>query len=180
MSGPLRVDQVELVIRGQQILHPISIEFRAGEVTAVSGPSGSGKTSLLSVAGGLLAPTHGEVEYDGRPMWQGDGDPRPEVAFVLQVYGLVPILSAQENVAVALRARGVPVDRGRLLAPPTRSTASTSVTSGIVRWRSCPVVRCSGWPVPVPSWSGAAVLLADEPTSELDEGNREPRDGRVA
>ena len=55
----------------------------------------------------LIEPTT-RLRVVRRPaMWQGDGDPRHEVAFVLQVYGLVPILSARENVAIALRARGV-------------------------------------------------------------------------
>ena len=77
------------------------------------GPSGSGKTTLLSIAGGIVKPTTGFASYAGQHMWQGDGDPRHEVAFVLQVYGLVPILSARENVAIALRARGAEPGRRR-------------------------------------------------------------------
>ena len=172
MTGQLVVDQVELVIRGKQILYPISIEFHPGEVTAVSGPSGSGKTSLLSVAGGLLAPSHGLAEYDGRPTWQGDGDPRPEVAFVLQVYGLVPILSARENVAVALRARGVPVAEVEARA----TDALDRFHIGDLGDRQ--VEELSGGQMQRVACArafvvGAEVLLADEPTSELDEGNRE-------
>ena len=172
MSGPLQLDQVELVVRGKQILHPISLTFEAGEVTAVSGPSGSGKTSLLSVAGGLLAPSRGMAEYGGRPTWLGDGDPRPEVAFVLQVYGLVPILSAHENVAVALRARGVPV-----------SEVEERATMALERFHigdlgDRQVEELSGGQMQRVACArafvvGAEVLLADEPTSELDEGNRE-------
>ncbi|MEZ5192359.1 MAG: ATP-binding cassette domain-containing protein [Nocardioides sp.] len=55
----------------------------------------------------MVEGTTGTATYAGRPMWQGNGDPRPEVAFILQVYGLVPILSARENVSTALRARGL-------------------------------------------------------------------------
>ena len=87
-------------------------------MTALSGPSGSGKTTLLSIAGGIAKPTTGFASYGGRHMWQGDGDPRHEVAFVLQVYGLVPILSARENVAIALRARGA--------RPPRPTSAPTT------------------------------------------------------
>ena len=107
MTEALRLDNVELIIGERQILHTMSFEFRPGEVTALSGPSGSGKTTVLSIAGGLLRATRGTASYGDLPMWQGDGDPRPQVAFVLQVYGLVPILSARENIAIALRARGV-------------------------------------------------------------------------
>ncbi len=171
MRGPLLLDQIELVIHGKQILHPISLELQPGEVTAVSGPSGSGKTSLLSVAGGLLAPTHGATEYDGRPMWQGDGDPRSEVAFVLQVYGLVPILSAQENVGVALRARGVPVAEvdsraaqalDRFYIGDLGDRQVEELSGGQMQRVACARAFVVG----------AQVLLADEPTSELDEGNR--------
>lgn len=172
MAGSLQLDQIELVVRGNQILHPITLEFEEGVVTAVSGPSGSGKTSLLSVAGGLLAPTRGFAEYDGRPMWQGDGDPRPDVALVLQVYGLVPILSALENVAVALRARGVPISevQSRSLEALERfhigdlGERQVEELSGGQMQR----VACARAFV-----IGARVLLADEPTSELDESNRE-------
>lgn len=172
MSGSLVIDQVELIIRGKQILHPISLELQPGEVTAVSGPSGSGKTSLLALAGGLLAPTHGVAEYDGRPTWQGDGDPRPEVTFVLQVYGLVPILSAHENVAVALRARGVPI----VDVDARAAEALARFHIGDLGERQ--VEELSGGQMQRVACArafvvGADVLLADEPTSELDEGNRE-------
>lgn len=172
MTGPLTLDSVELVISGKQILHPVSLELRPGEVTAVAGPSGSGKTSLLSVAGGLLAPTRGVVAYDGAPMWQGDGDPRREVAFVLQVYGLVPILSAAENVSVALRARGVAPD----LLNERASAALDRFFIGDLGDRQ--VEELSGGQMQRVACArafvvGAHILLADEPTSELDEGNRE-------
>ena len=172
MSGPLVLEQVELVMGGRQILHTLDITFHPGEVVAVSGPSGSGKTSLLSVAGGLLRPTRGEAWYDGRPLWRGDGDPRPEVAFVLQVYGLVPILTALENVSVALRARGVDLKVVDSLA----LRALERFHIGDLGDRQ--VEELSGGQVQRVACAravavGAEILLADEPTSELDEGNRE-------
>ena len=149
----------------------LDLTFRAGRVTALSGPSGSGKTTLFSVAGGLLEPTSGSASYDGRPTWLGSGDPRPEVAFVLQVYGLVPILSARENVSVALRARGL---RPR--------EADEGATEALARFHIADladrqVEELSGGQmqrVALARGLGvhAGVLLADEPTSELDEVNR--------
>lgn len=158
-------------VLSRTLLDDVTIEFRAGEVTALSGPSGSGKTTLLSIAGGLIEPTRGTTAYDGSPMWQGTGDPRPEVAFVLQVYGLVPILSARENVSVALRARGVrPVEAeeraeaalARFHIADLGDRQVEELSGGQMQRVAC----ARGLVV------GAQVLLADEPTSELDEANR--------
>ncbi len=170
MSKDLSISGVTYVL-SRTLLDDIDIAFRAGEVTALSGPSGSGKTTLLSVAGGLIEPTSGSASYDGRPMWQGTGDPRPEVAFVLQVYGLVPILSARENVSVALRARGV-----------KPAEADERAEAALARFHIADlgdrqVEELSGGQMQRVALArglcvGSDVLLADEPTSELDEGNR--------
>lgn len=166
----LEVSGVSYVL-SRILLDGIDLAFPAGEMTALSGPSGSGKTTLLSIAGGLIEPTTGSASYDGRPMWLGTGDPRPEVAFVLQVYGLIPILSARENVSVALRARGVkPAD------------ADERAEAALARFHIADlgdrqVEELSGGQMQRVALArglcvGSAVLLADEPTSELDEGNR--------
>ncbi len=150
----------------------MSLEFHPGELTAVSGPSGSGKTTVLAVAGGLLRPTRGTASYGDLPMWQGDGDPRRQVAFVLQVYGLVPILSARENVAIALRARGSPPREANEVADAQLrrfhigdlgDRQVEELSGGQMQRVAC----ARGFAVK------SEILLADEPTSELDEGNRE-------
>ena len=158
-------------VLSRRILDGIDLTFRAGEVTAVSGPSGSGKTTMLSIAGGLLEPTSGTTAYAGASMWRGTGDPRPEVAFVLQVYGLFPILYARENVSVALRARGV-----------KPAEADERAEAALARFHIADlgdrqVEELSGGQMQRVALArglcvGAEVLLADEPTSELDEGNR--------
>ena len=153
------------------LLDGIDMELSPGVLTALSGPSGSGKTTLLSIAGGLVEPTTGTTAYDGASMWGGTGDPRPEVAFVLQVYGLVPILSARENVSVALRARGMnPVE------------ADERAEAALARFHIADlgdrqVEELSGGQMQRVALArglcvDSGVLLADEPTSELDEGNR--------
>jgi putative ABC transport system ATP-binding protein len=166
----LAINEVSYVL-SRTLLDKVDLEFRAGEMTALSGPSGSGKTTLLSIAGGLIEPTSGTTSYDGTAMWQGTGDPRAEVAFVLQVYGLIPILSARENVSVALRARGV--------AP---AEADERAEAALARFHIADlgdrqVEELSGGQMQRVALArglcvDAAVLLADEPTSELDEGNR--------
>lgn len=166
----LRLDSITYVA-GRTLLDDVSLSFPAGKVTALSGPSGSGKTTLLSIAGGLLQPTSGTAELDGQDMWTGSGDPLPEVAFVLQVYGLVPILSARENVSIALRARGT--------APADADEAAEAALArfGIADLGERQVEELSGGQMQRVACArgfvvGADVLLADEPTSELDEGNR--------
>lgn len=171
MSGDLTVQDVTYVV-GRPLLDQVSVTFRPGRIACLSGPSGSGKTTLISVAGGLLPPTSGTATYAGRPMWLGSGDPRPEVAFVLQVYGLVPILSALENVSVALRARGIaPREADR-----QAEAALDLFHIGDLGDRQ--VEELSGGQLQrVALARGIApatpILFADEPTSELDEGNRQ-------
>jgi putative ABC transport system ATP-binding protein len=169
-------DRADLVVEGVRyrpgplVLDDVSVTFPAGRVTAVAGPSGSGKTTLLSVAGGLIVPTAGTATYDGAPTWRGNGDPRPEIAFVLQVYGLVPILSARENVAVALRARGV-----------SWTDANDRAEAALARFDIADlgdrqVEELSGGQMQRVAVARALVveapvLLADEPSSELDQAN---------
>ncbi len=171
-QGDLVLEDVSLNVGGRWALERLSLEIHPGEVTALSGPSGSGKTTMLSIAGGILKPTTGFSTYGGRHMWQGDGDPRHEVAFVLQVYGLVPILSARENVAIALRARGVSPGE----ADERADEELTRFFIGDLGDRQ--VEELSGGQMQRVACARAfavspEILLADEPTSELDEGNRE-------
>lgn len=156
---------------GRTLLADVDLVLEPGRMTALSGPSGSGKTTLLSVVGGLLEPTVGTVTHDGSPTWRGSGDPPPEMAFVLQVYGLVPILSARENVSVALRARGVDPRE----ADARADTALAEVHLADLGDRQ--VEELSGGQLQRVAIARALVvhapvLLADEPTSELDPTTR--------
>jgi putative ABC transport system ATP-binding protein len=171
-EGDLELEDVSLNLGGRWALERLSLAFHPGEVTSLSGPSGSGKTTLLSIAGGILKPTTGFATYGGRHMWQGDGDPRHAVAFVLQVYGLVPILSARENVAIALRARGVSPSESderadEELARFHIGDLGARQVEGLSGGRMQRVACARAFAV------SPEILLADEPTSELDEGNRE-------
>jgi putative ABC transport system ATP-binding protein len=139
---------------------------------AVTGSSGSGKTTLLSLVGGLARPTEGEASYDGRPVTTKQGEPLPGTGFVLQSYGLVTTLTASENVAIALRGRGVAA------VEATEKASEALARVGVDELADRLISELSGGQLQRVAVAralvlGADVLLADEPTSELDEGNRE-------
>ena len=172
MTGGLIVDGVSVTLGGRRILDAVDLRVEPGQMISVSGPSGSGKTTLLSVAGGLIEPDAGTVTFDGRPVWTGDGDPRPDVSFILQVYGLVPILTARENVAIALRSRGVPPAEAderadRALAALRVEDLADRLVEELSGGQMQRVAGARGLVV------DARLLLADEPTNELDEVNRD-------
>jgi ABC-type lipoprotein export system ATPase subunit len=155
-----------LILDGVDVLAP------AGHLLAVCGPSGSGKSSLLSILGGLLQPGGGTVTLDGAPVAVGDLAVRRRVAMVLQGYGLATALTARENVAIALQARRLP------RAEVRQRTESTLSAVGLADVADHLVEDMSGGQqqrVAVARALAAApdVLLADEPTAELDADNRE-------
>jgi putative ABC transport system ATP-binding protein len=101
-----------------QALAGVSMEVHAGELVAVMGPSGSGKSTLLNLAGGLDAPTSGQVFIEGEAIGSLKGDGlarlrRRRVGFVFQDFNLIPSLTAAENVALPLELDGQRVRRAR-------------------------------------------------------------------
>src|SRR6478752_9846230 len=94
-------------------LRDVSFTIQPGELVALVGRSGSGKTTLLNIVGGLDRPDEGRVVVDGREVSTLDERGlvelrRDVVSFVFQTFGLVPVLTAAENVGVPLRLRKVP------------------------------------------------------------------------
>lgn len=157
---------------GNRVLDEVSLVAGPGAVLAVTGPSGAGKTTLLGVLGGLLAPTAGSAEYDGGPVGTRDGEPRDGTALVLQTYGLVPSLTAEENVAIALRARrAAPADASARALAALERVGVGDLAERLIQ-------ELSGGQLQRVAVARALalepdVLLADEPTSELDERNRD-------
>jgi putative ABC transport system ATP-binding protein len=155
---------------GQQILAGVSVAVHPGERLAVTGPSGSGKTSLLTLLAGLDVPSSGEVYIDGTRL-TGVAGPRQGVALVLQGYGLVSLLTAAENIEVALRAAGW---------APARAAAAAREALGRVGLDAHAdqlVEELSGGQQQRTAVARALalkpkLLIADEPTAELDPASR--------
>ncbi len=159
-------------VDGRRVLDEVSLEAEPGRMLAVTGTSGSGKTTLLSLVGGLAAPTSGEASYDGGPVTTKQGEPLPGTGFVLQRYGLVPTLTAAENVAIALRGRGVAAFEA------TEEAVLALGRVGVDELADRLISELSGGQLQRVAVARALVvepevLLADEPTSELDETNRD-------
>jgi putative ABC transport system ATP-binding protein len=154
------------------VLNGASLSVERGEVVALEGPSGSGKTTLLSILGCILTPTGGRVVIDGTAVDPQRPERLPEIrkksiGFVFQQFNLFPALTALENVEYALNIKG---RRGRE-ARAEAERALEAVGLGD-RLRFLPRDLSGGQKQRVAiarALAGApAVLLADEPTANLD------------
>ncbi|HEY2694665.1 MAG TPA: ATP-binding cassette domain-containing protein [Pseudonocardiaceae bacterium] len=169
--SPLRAEGIGYVRAGQTILADVDVDVRPGERIAVVGPSGSGKTTLLAILAGLAKPTSGQVFVDGRALPGNEPATRHGLAVVLQGYGLVSLLTAAENVAVALRCAGTdPVDANAAAATALvelglggHADSRTDQLSGGQQQRVAVARALALHP---------RILLADEPTSQQDPDNR--------
>jgi putative ABC transport system ATP-binding protein len=156
-------------------LRGIDLTIWRGDFATLAGPSGSGKTTLLSVIGGLDRPTAGEILIEGRSMGGMDAAQLAElrlhkIGFVFQSYSLIPVLSALENVEFILRLLGLA--RAERLAR-ARETLHEVGLAGLEDRRPA---RLSGGEQQRVAVARAlaprpAIVLADEPTANLDSGN---------
>jgi putative ABC transport system ATP-binding protein len=150
----------------------VSLAIGSGELVALFGPSGSGKTSLLQIAGLLLRPDEGEVLLDDERVdtlsEAGAAEVRrTKLGFVFQTAGLLPLLSAEENVDVSLRLLGIGGSDGRRrvgaalagVGMEARSGHRPDELSGGEQQRVA-IARALV--------HGPRYILADEPTGELD------------
>lgn len=166
----LKARGLRYVRNGQLILSGVDVDVQPGESLAVTGPSGSGKTSVLALISGLTAPTAGQVYIDGT-LLTGFAGPATGVAVVLQGYGLVSLLTAAENIEVALRAAGRPA-RGALAA-----AHAALAQLGLEVHADQLVEELSGGQQQRVAVARALaleprLLIADEPTAELDPAAR--------
>jgi putative ABC transport system ATP-binding protein len=155
------------------ILHPLSLEISRGQFMAIVGPSGSGKSTLLGLIAGLDAPTSGDVLIDGVNITRlgEDGLARlrgEKIGFVFQFFHLIPSLTAFENVAVPMEIAGArdATERARRLLDEVGLTGRAhhypSQLSGGEQQRVALARALANNP---------PILLADEPTGNLDTTN---------
>ncbi len=152
-------------------LDDVTLSVERNSLTVIHGPSGSGKTTLLALLAALERPTRGNVIFDGKSLETCSDNElarvRRRIGFVYQDFALIARLSVEENIHYALIPRGIPRGERRrrtdeLLARfglETRAGARASELSGGEQQRVALVRALAGQP---------EVLLADEPTSNLD------------
>ena len=155
-----------------QALAGVSMEVNAGELVAVMGPSGSGKSTLLNLAGGLDAPTSGQVFIEGESIGTLKGDAlarlrRRRVGFIFQDFNLIPSLTAIENVALPLELDG------QRVRPARRHAMAALDLVGVSELADRYPDKMSGGQQQRVAIARALVgdrklVLADEPTGALD------------
>src|ERR1039457_5356810 len=160
-----------------QALRGVDLVIEDGEWLAIQGRTGHGKSTLLMILGALDQPTSGIVEFDGQDLaelreTQLTAVRAASIGFIFQTFNLIPTLSAQENVEIALAPR-------RTTPPQRRTLASQALAVvGLAdRSRHLPSELSGGQQQRVAIAralvKGPKVLLADEPTGNLDEGTRD-------
>ncbi|MEX0863899.1 MAG: ABC transporter ATP-binding protein [Acidimicrobiia bacterium] len=155
-----------------EALTDVDLGVRSGTMVAVRGRSGSGKTTLLNLLGGLDRPTSGRVLVDSEDLTTMDDEQlvevrRVKVGFIFQAFGLIPILTARENVQVPLRLTHTDVAERE-----TRSRALLELVGLGDRGDHRPHELSGGEQQRVAIARALAntprVILADEPTGQLD------------
>jgi putative ABC transport system ATP-binding protein len=156
-------------------LRGVTLAIDAGEFLAIAGPSGSGKTTLLNLIGCIDRPDAGEVAIDGKAVSLMDNRAlalfrRERLGFVFQTFNLIPVLTASENVELALSLLGVEEREAR-----ERSRAFLAEVGLEGRETSLPGKLSGGQQQRVAIARALvkepAIVLADEPTANLDSDN---------
>ena len=178
-NGTDPVAELEAVTRvyrqgDQQVaaLRGLTMQVGSGEFTAISGPSGSGKTTALNLIGALDTPTSGTVRLEGTDLGTLSRQAlsrlrRDRIGFVFQAYNLIPILSAYENAEIVMVVQGVPEAQRRERVMQLLARVGLE---GLEQRRPLELSGGQQQRVAIARAiaAGPAVVLADEPTANVD------------
>lgn len=157
----------------RKALTDVCCSFQAGTVTSVVGPSGSGKTTLLSILAGLDRPEEGKILLNGQDLAGKDLDEyrRQDISIIFQAFQLFPLLTVIENVCYPMELNNVERSEARKRA----KELLTRMGIGEEKWKRYPANLSGGEQQRVAIArslsTGAGILLADEPTGNLDGQN---------
>ncbi len=153
-------------------LRSLSLSIEEGEFTAIAGPSGSGKTTLLNIISGLDTPTSGQALLAGKPISTMKGSElsdfrRDHIGFIFQAYNLIPVLTVKENIEYIMLLQGIQEEERR------SRVASILEKVGLDGMENRQPKQLSGGQqqrvaVARAMVSNPSVILADEPTANLD------------
>ena len=161
-----------------QLVHalaPTDLMVAEGELVVLLGPSGCGKTTLLRMIGGLLEPTSGQLQVEGRTLWNGgsrQGDALSELGVVFQEANLFPWLTVEDNIALPLELKGV--SRAERIARAHELTSLVGISGFEKRWpkelsggmrQRAAIARALSY--------DPKILLMDEPFGALDAMTRD-------
>ena len=151
--------------KGKAVLQNVSAELETGKMYAILGPSGSGKTTLLSLLGGLDVPTQGSVLFDGEDITTKglEHHRRSHISLIFQSYNLIDYMTPVENVRLTAKLDAAPILE-RLGLEQDEITRNVLKLSGGQQQRVA-IARALA--------SDAPVILADEPTGNLDADTAE-------
>nr|WP_200811010.1 taurine ABC transporter ATP-binding subunit [Pseudogulbenkiania subflava] len=166
----LQVDKLTVHYPGQPLpaLQQVSLGLSPDELLVALGPSGCGKSTLLNVLAGFIAPTHGTVQFDGKPV----SGPGAERAVVFQNDGLLPWLDVAGNVAFGLKLQGVPAAQRAAIVADTLQQVGLADAGGKRVWELSGGMR-QRVGIARALASQSRVLLMDEPFGALDAFTRE-------
>lgn len=171
----LMLEKVSYLYKGgdRRVVNEVTCLFEKGKLNSVVGPSGSGKTTLLSLMAGLDQPTQGQIYIDGKSLANLDLDQyrRERVSMIFQAFQLFPLLTALENVCFPMQLNGV--SNKEIKQKGKEFLFSVGITED--KFKRYPANLSGGEQQRVAIArtlaTGAHVLLADEPTGNLDKAN---------
>lgn len=158
----MEVNNVEYAYDNKRkVLKGVSLSLEEGKMYAILGPSGCGKTTLLSLMGGLDSPSNGQILYGGQDIEKIglSAHRKNNIAFIFQSYNLIDYLTPKENVALTSKLPPLPILE-RVGLTDEESKRNVLKLSGGQQQRVA-IARALA--------SDAKVILADEPTGNLDE-----------